>query len=66
MSYRYGITLLIDGKECEFELLKDGFSKNKVVAHRGAWRKKVYYKILYALFKMQWNWVAKGLKWMFG
>ena len=40
MSYRYGITLLIDGKECEFELLKDGFSKNKVVAHRGAWRKK--------------------------
>ena len=28
MSYRYGITLLIDGKECEFELLKDGFSKN--------------------------------------
>lgn len=38
--YRYGITLLIDGQECEFELLKDGFSKNKVVAHRGAWKQK--------------------------
>lgn len=34
-SYRYGITLLIDGQQCEFELLKDGFSKNRVVAHRG-------------------------------
>ena len=39
-SYRYGITLLIDGQQCEFELLKDGFSKNRVVAHRGAWRQK--------------------------
>jgi len=39
-AYRYGITLLIDGQEHEFELLKDGFSKNKVVAHRGAWRHK--------------------------
>lgn len=38
--YRYGVTLLIDGKEYELELLKDGFSKNRVVAHRGAWRKK--------------------------
>lgn len=38
--YRYGITLLIDGQECEFELLKDGFSKNRVVAHRGAWKQK--------------------------
>lgn len=39
-AYRYGVTLLIDGKEYEFELLKDGFSKNRIVAHRGAWRKK--------------------------
>ena len=38
--YRYGVTLLIDGKECQFELVKDGFSKNKVVAHRGAWKQK--------------------------
>lgn len=38
--YRYGITLLIDGQKCEFELVKDGFSKNKVVAHRGAWKGK--------------------------
>lgn len=38
--YRYGITLLIDGQECVFELLKDGFSKNKVVAHRGAWKRR--------------------------
>ena len=38
--YRYGITLLIDGKECQFELVKDGFSKNRIVAHRGAWKQK--------------------------
>ena len=39
-AYRYGITLLIDGQEYDFELLKDGFSKNKVVAHRGVWKQK--------------------------
>lgn len=39
-AYRYGITLLIDGRQYEFELLKDGFSKNRVVAHRGAWKQK--------------------------
>lgn len=39
-AYRYGITLLIDGQEYEFELLKDGFGKNKVIAHRGAWKQK--------------------------
>lgn len=38
VAYRYGITLLIDGQAYNFELLKDGFSKNKVVAHRGAWK----------------------------
>lgn len=37
--FRYGITLLIDGDTCKFELLKDGYSKNRVVAHRGAWKK---------------------------
>lgn len=37
-AYRYGITLLIDGQAYDFELLKDGFSKNKVVAHRGVWK----------------------------
>ena len=39
-TYRYGITLFIDGQEYQFELLKDGFSKNRVVAHRGAWKQK--------------------------
>lgn len=39
-TYRYGVTLLIDGYECRFELLKDGFSKNRIVAHRGAWKQK--------------------------
>lgn len=38
VAYRYGITLLIDGQAYDFELLKDGFSKNKVVAHRGVWK----------------------------
>ncbi len=38
-AYRYGITLQIDGRICEFELLKDGFSRNRIVAHRGAWKK---------------------------
>lgn len=38
VAYRYGITLLIDGQAYNFELLKDGFSRNKVVAHRGVWK----------------------------
>lgn len=38
--FRYGITLFIDGQEYQFELLKDGFSRNRVVAHRGAWKQK--------------------------
>lgn len=40
VAFRYGVTLFIDGQEYQFELLKDGFSKNRVVAHRGAWKQK--------------------------
>lgn len=36
--FRYGITLKFGDVPVEFELLKDEFIKNKVVAHRGAWK----------------------------
>lgn len=36
--FRYGITLKIQGKQIGFELVKDDFLHNKVVAHRGAWK----------------------------
>ena len=38
--FRFGIKLSIDGEPVSFELLKDGFSTNKVVAHRGVWKKE--------------------------
>lgn len=38
-SFRYGITLALDGQLCEFELICDGYSRNGVVAHRGAWKR---------------------------
>ena len=34
----YGIGLKINGTRVSFELIKDGFAKNKVIAHRGAWK----------------------------
>lgn len=37
-AYRFGISLQIDGQIYEFELLKDDFSRNRIVAHRGAWK----------------------------
>jgi len=36
--FSYGITLKVQGKQVEFELVKDDFLHNKVVAHRGAWK----------------------------
>ena len=36
--FRYGITLKVQGKQIGFELVKDDFLHNKVVAHRGAWK----------------------------
>ncbi|NWJ52462.1 MAG: hypothetical protein HXX14_16510 [Bacteroidetes bacterium] len=36
--FRYGITLKVKGKQIGFELVKDDFLHNKVVAHRGAWK----------------------------
>ena len=38
-SFRYGITLALDGQLCDFELICDGYSRNRVVAHRGAWKR---------------------------
>ncbi len=37
-AFRYGITLKINGVTKDFELVKDEFIKNAVVAHRGAWK----------------------------
>lgn len=37
-AYRYSITLKVDGRLVEFELVKDEFIHNKVIAHRGAWK----------------------------
>lgn len=37
-DYRYGITVGIDGFPVELELVKDEFIRNKVIAHRGAWK----------------------------
>ncbi len=36
--FRYAIKVEADGSTVEFELVKDEFIKNKVVAHRGAWK----------------------------
>ncbi|WP_206367967.1 glycerophosphodiester phosphodiesterase family protein [Sphingobacterium psychroaquaticum] len=38
-GHAFGITLQISGKSYPFELVKDEFLTNKVIAHRGAWRK---------------------------
>ncbi len=37
-AHAYEIVLRIDGKPYAFELVKDEFLRNKVIAHRGAWR----------------------------
>jgi|SRR5665647_98839 len=37
-EYRYGITVGIKGFSVELELVKDEFIRNKVIAHRGAWK----------------------------
>jgi len=39
-SFRYSVTLGWDNQRVEFELVKDEFIKNKVIAHRGAWKKE--------------------------
>ena len=36
--FRYGITVRYGSNEKSFELVKDEFLRNKVVAHRGAWK----------------------------
>jgi glycerophosphoryl diester phosphodiesterase len=38
MGFRYGITIGIGGNPVDFELVKDEFILNKVIAHRGAWK----------------------------
>ncbi|WP_437922130.1 glycerophosphodiester phosphodiesterase [Sphingobacterium sp. LRF_L2] len=38
--HAYGLLLDIEGKSYAVELVKDEFLKNKVIAHRGAWRKQ--------------------------
>lgn len=37
-AFCYGITIGCDGTQTDFELIKDEFIHNKVVAHRGAWK----------------------------
>lgn len=37
-AHAYEIVLRIGGKRYAFELVKDEFLRNKVIAHRGAWR----------------------------
>ncbi len=39
-GFRYTIYIKINGKLIEFELVKDEFMHNKVIAHRGAWKSK--------------------------
>jgi len=34
----YGVDLLINETRVSFELIKDNFARNKVIAHRGAWK----------------------------
>lgn len=37
-EFRYGITVETGGVPIDFELVKDEFIQNKVIAHRGAWK----------------------------
>ena len=37
-AFHYGITVKVEGSLVEFELVKDEFIHNGVVAHRGAWK----------------------------
>lgn len=37
-AFHYGITVKVKGSLVEFELVKDEFIHNRVVAHRGAWK----------------------------
>jgi glycerophosphoryl diester phosphodiesterase len=38
-THAFGIMVAVGGKPWELELVKDEFLRNKVIAHRGAWRK---------------------------
>lgn len=38
-SFRYGVTLDVDGNMVELDLVADGFSRNKIIAHRGVWKR---------------------------
>lgn len=38
LAFRYGITIGIETVPVDFELVKDEFIRNKVIAHRGAWK----------------------------
>lgn len=38
LAFRYGITIVTGGNPVDFELVKDEFIRNKVIAHRGAWK----------------------------
>lgn len=37
-AFRYAVTVAINSSHYEFELVKDEFIHNKVIAHRGAWK----------------------------
>lgn len=39
-AHAYGLTLEVEGKRYDVELVKDEFLRNKVIAHRGAWRQQ--------------------------
>ena len=56
-AFRYGITLIVDGNKVQFELLKDQFSNNSIIAHRGVWRRP---KVLQNSLRSFLNAVAMG------
>ncbi|WP_321518774.1 glycerophosphodiester phosphodiesterase family protein [uncultured Bacteroides sp.] len=39
LAFRYAVKTEVNGSPIELELVKDDFIKNKVIAHRGAWKK---------------------------
>lgn len=40
--FSYGVTIEVNGKLKDIEMVKDEFLTNKIVAHRGAWKTKGY------------------------
>jgi len=38
LAFRYAVKAEVNGSPVELELVKDDFIKNKVIAHRGAWK----------------------------